>query len=165
MMGQRLRTGFRRIGEIYRVVLTRRRVVAVDCDDYGRGDSSYEVARFIVGLQRLTLRRRGSMRALNGVADVFLKTDVAAGLSDVTRHMLFQRAERCARWLARFHTSGLRVGPIVRVNDLLIFGWLPKAARRSRPAVCLEGGSACRTTEDDGSGAPRHRVVRRPWKL
>jgi len=79
----------------HQVVLTRGRTVAVGWDDYGRGDPSSEAARFIVSLQRLAPRRRGSIRALNGVADVFLKTYVAAGLSDVPRRVLFQRAAIC----------------------------------------------------------------------
>jgi len=79
----------------HQVVLARGRAVTVDWDDYGQADPSYEVARFIVGLQRLALRRRGSIRALDGAADVFLKTYVAAGLSDVTRRLPFQRAAIC----------------------------------------------------------------------
>src|SRR5262249_31485666 len=94
----RLRIALRLIAGDYphhEVVPARGRAVTVDWDDYGQADPCHEVARFIVGLQRLALRRRGSIRALDGPAEAFVGTYVAAGLSDVRARLPFQRAAIC----------------------------------------------------------------------
>ena len=117
----------------HQVVLARGRAVGVDWDDYGRADPCHEVARFTVGLQRLAQRRCGSMRALDGPAEVFVETYVAAGLSDVRARLAFQRAAICLEhakhdvhkrapgWSERAEATldeGLRVlNPGVEVNS------------------------------------------------
>ena len=53
------------------------------------------MARFLVGLQRLALRCLGSIRALDAVAEVFLKTYVASNRADMTMHLAFQKAAIC----------------------------------------------------------------------
>src|SRR5207247_4564134 len=70
----------------HQVLLAKRRTVTVDWDKYSVADPSRDVARFLVGLQRLALRCLGSIRALDAVAEVFLKTYVDSNRADVTTH-------------------------------------------------------------------------------
>ena len=77
------------------VLLVESRTVTVDWDTYRVADPSYDVARMLVGFKRLGLRSFGSMHALDGTAEVFLKTYVATGRSDVTMHLAFQKAAIC----------------------------------------------------------------------
>src|SRR3989475_79740 len=77
------------------VLLAEGRTVTVDWDTYRVADPSYDVARMLVGYRRLGLRYFGSMHALDGAAEVFLKTYVATGRSDVTMHLAFQKAAIC----------------------------------------------------------------------
>jgi hypothetical protein len=77
------------------VLLTEDRTFTIDWDTYQVADPSHDVARFLVQLQRLALKSFDSLHALDGTADVFLKTYVAAGTSDVTTHLAFQKAAIC----------------------------------------------------------------------
>jgi aminoglycoside phosphotransferase (APT) family kinase protein len=79
----------------HQVILAPGRTVTVDWDRYGLADPSHDVARFAVGLQRLALRRLGSMRALDGPADVFLKSYVGVAPWDPSTHLAFHRAAIC----------------------------------------------------------------------
>src|SRR5436853_1119021 len=77
------------------VLLVESRTVTVDWDTYRVADPSYDVARMLVGFKRLGLRSFGSMHALDGAAEVFLRTYVASIYSDVTPHLAFQKAAIC----------------------------------------------------------------------
>ncbi len=77
------------------VILDEGRTVTVDWDTYNVADPSYDVARMLVGFKRLGLTYFDSLHALDGAAEVFLKTYVATGRSDVTTHLAFQRAAVC----------------------------------------------------------------------
>jgi aminoglycoside phosphotransferase (APT) family kinase protein len=79
----------------HQVILAGGRTVTVDWDKYRLADPSEDVARFVVGLQRLALRRRGSLRALDGAAEVFLETYLASRQPAVRTHLAFQRAAIC----------------------------------------------------------------------
>jgi aminoglycoside phosphotransferase (APT) family kinase protein len=79
----------------HQVILARRRTVTVDWDKYRLADPSEDVARFVVGLQRLALRARGSLRALDGAADVFLRTYLTSHRQAVGMRLAFQRAAVC----------------------------------------------------------------------
>jgi len=79
----------------HQVILAPGRTVTVDWDKYRLADPSQEVARFMVGLQRLALRCLGSMRALDGPAEVFLNSYLASARSDLTTHLAFQKAAIC----------------------------------------------------------------------
>ena len=79
----------------HQVILAPGRTVTVDWDNYVLADASHDVARFMVGLQRLALRWLGSIRALDGTAEVFLKTYVATDPSDITTPLAFQKAAIC----------------------------------------------------------------------
>ncbi len=77
------------------VIFAQGRTVTCDWDSYGLADPSRDVARFIVGLQRLTLPSLGSIRALDGAAEVFLKTYLAIHRLDLTKRLAFQKAAVC----------------------------------------------------------------------
>jgi len=77
------------------VLLDKGRTITVDWDTYNVADPSYDVARMLVGFKRLGLRYFGSIHALDGTAEVFLKTYVHTGRSDVTTHLAFQKAAIC----------------------------------------------------------------------
>lgn len=79
----------------HQVLFADGRTVAVDWDKHRLADPADDVARFVVGLQRLALRRRGSMRALDGAADVFLKTYLAEASEDPSPRVAFHRAAIC----------------------------------------------------------------------
>jgi aminoglycoside phosphotransferase (APT) family kinase protein len=79
----------------HQVILRPGRTVTVDWDKHRLGDPSHDVARFAVGLQRLAQRRLGSMRALDGPAETFLKTYVASARSDLAAPLAFHRAAIC----------------------------------------------------------------------
>jgi aminoglycoside phosphotransferase (APT) family kinase protein len=77
------------------VILGEDRTVTVDWDTYRVTDPSYDVARMLVDFKRLGLKYFDSMYALEGAADVFLKTYLATGRADVTTHLAFQEAVIC----------------------------------------------------------------------
>jgi aminoglycoside phosphotransferase (APT) family kinase protein len=79
----------------HQIICAAGRTVAVDWDKHRPADPSHDVATFMVGLQRLALRCRGSMRALDGPAGVFLRTYVAEGRPEVAKHLAFHRAAVC----------------------------------------------------------------------
>lgn len=79
----------------HQVILGPGRTVTVDWDKYRVADPSHEVARFTVSLQRLAQRCLRSMRALDGPADVFLRTYVASARVDLTTPLAFHRAAIC----------------------------------------------------------------------
>jgi aminoglycoside phosphotransferase (APT) family kinase protein len=75
------------------VILARGRTVVCDWDTYVVADPARDVAKFIVHLERLAARHLGSLCALDGTADVFLKSYLAAGgLSQVTARLPFYKA-------------------------------------------------------------------------
>jgi hypothetical protein len=77
------------------VLLVEGRTVTVDWDTYHVADPSYDVARMLVGFRRLGLKYFRSFHALDGAAEVFLKTYIDTGRSDVTTHLAFQKAAIC----------------------------------------------------------------------
>jgi phosphotransferase family enzyme len=77
------------------VLLVEGRAVTVDWDTYRLADPSYDVARTLVDLKRVGLKRLGSIHALDWAAEAFLRTYVAAGRSVVATHLAFQKAAIC----------------------------------------------------------------------
>ncbi len=77
------------------VLLFEGRTVTVDWDTYKVADPSHDVARMLVYLKRMGLKHLGSVHALDGAAEVFLKTYVATGRSYVRAHLAFQKAALC----------------------------------------------------------------------
>jgi aminoglycoside phosphotransferase (APT) family kinase protein len=79
----------------HQVILDQGSTFVTDWDTYGLADPARDVARFMVGLQRLALRSRGSIRALDRPAQTFLTTYVTAGRCEVLSRLPFQRAAAC----------------------------------------------------------------------
>ena len=77
------------------VLLAGDRTVTIDWDGYDVTDPSRDVARFIVALQRLALKKLGSIHDLDVVGEVFLKTYISAGRPDVSGRLPFQKAAIC----------------------------------------------------------------------
>ena len=77
------------------VLLVDGRTITVDWDTYRVADPTHDVARMLVGFKRMGLKYFGSLHALDGTAEVFLKTYVETARSDVTTHLAFQKAAIC----------------------------------------------------------------------
>ncbi len=82
------------------VVLAEGRTVVIDWDGYDVADPARDVARFLYALRRWALDRLGSIRALDGAAEVFLKTYLGVGQPDVRMNLWFYEAAACLK-LAR----------------------------------------------------------------
>ena len=79
----------------HQVILTPTRTVTIDWDRHCLADPVQDVARFSVGLQRLALRRRGSMRGLDGAVRIFLESYLASAPLGRTARLPFHRAAIC----------------------------------------------------------------------
>jgi aminoglycoside phosphotransferase (APT) family kinase protein len=77
------------------VLLGDGRTVTVDWDTYRVTDPSYDVARTLVDFKRVGLKHFGSLHALDGAAQAFLRTYLATGRADVTSRLAFQQAAIC----------------------------------------------------------------------
>src|SRR5207244_11322201 len=77
------------------VIFGGRSTVSVDWDSYGLADRARDLARFMVGLKRLALRSRGSIRALDHEAEAFLEGYAAPHRSDQAARLAFQKAALC----------------------------------------------------------------------
>ena len=77
----------------HQIIFAGRRTVVCDWDAYDVADPTRDVARFIVHLERLAARCLGSIRKLDGAAQVFLRTYVASGgHAQVAAHLPFYKA-------------------------------------------------------------------------
>lgn len=79
------------------VILSRGRTVVIDWDWHDMADPARDVARFLYALRRWALLELGSIRALDGVAEVFLRTYLAAGPPLVLRNLRFFEAALCLK--------------------------------------------------------------------
>jgi len=79
------------------VILAQGRTVVIDWDWHGMADPARDVGRFLYALRRWALQQLGSIRALDGVAEVFLKTYLAAGQPEVERNLRFFEAAACLK--------------------------------------------------------------------
>ena len=82
------------------LILPERRTVTIDWDGYDVADPARDVSRFLYALRRLALDQLDSVRALDGAAEVFLKTYRAVGRPDFQTNFLFYQAAACLK-LAR----------------------------------------------------------------
>jgi aminoglycoside phosphotransferase (APT) family kinase protein len=65
------------------------RTVTFDWDGYDVADPARDVARFLAALRRLALGKLRFVRALDGAAEVFLRTYFTVGQPDVKRNLRF----------------------------------------------------------------------------
>ncbi len=90
------------------VIFAGERTVVVDWDDYGVADPTRDVAHFIVSLERLAGRHLGSVRALDGAAEAFLKAYLVSSCQPhVAARLPFYKA---AHWL-RGRDDALEIKP------------------------------------------------------
>jgi len=82
------------------LILAEGRTVTFDWDGYDVADPARDVARFLYALRRFALDQLDSVRALDGAADVFLKTYQTVGPPDLQTNLLFYQAAACLK-LAR----------------------------------------------------------------
>lgn len=79
----------------HQLLFLQNRIVTVDWDNYAIADPIRDLARFVVGLKRLALRSLGAIRALDNVADIFLKTYEAHDGCYGTAQLAFHKAAVC----------------------------------------------------------------------
>jgi phosphotransferase family enzyme len=72
-----------------------RRTIVIDWDSYDVADPGYDVARFLVALQRRAFKYLDRIRALDAVAEVFLKTYFAECRPAAAANLPFYRAAVC----------------------------------------------------------------------
>jgi len=82
------------------LILPDGRTVAIDWDGYDLADPARDVGRFLYALRRWAVDKLGSIRALDGAAEVFLKTFRSAGPSEAETNLWFYKAASCLK-LAR----------------------------------------------------------------
>jgi aminoglycoside phosphotransferase (APT) family kinase protein len=75
------------------LILAEGRTVTFDWDGYDVADPARDVARFLAALRRLAVGRLGSIRALDGAAEVFLRTYRAAGPLEMEHNLRFFLAD------------------------------------------------------------------------
>jgi len=86
------------------IILVEDRTTTFDWDGHDVADPSRDVARFIVALQRLAFKYLGSIRALDAVAEVFLRTYQALSPFEVAANLSWYRALTCLR-LAKYEAN------------------------------------------------------------
>lgn len=82
------------------LVLAEGRTTAFDWDGYDVADPARDVARFLYALRRWALDQLDTVRALDGAADVFLRTYRAVSPREVEANLLFYKVAACLK-LAR----------------------------------------------------------------
>jgi len=86
------------------IILTKDRTITFDWDGHDVADPCRDVARFIVALQRLAFKYLGSIRALDAVAEMFLKTYQALSPLEFSATLSLYRALTCLR-LAKYEAN------------------------------------------------------------
>jgi len=79
------------------LILAEGRAAVFDWDGHDVADPARDVGRFLAALRRMALGRLGSIRALDGVAEVFLSTYCAEGQPAVARSLRFYEAAACLK--------------------------------------------------------------------
>ncbi len=77
------------------VMLGGPRISAIDLDEFDLADPGRDLAWFVVSLQRLALKQRGSLHALDGAVERFLQTYRVAGGAARLVNLPFYRAMEC----------------------------------------------------------------------
>ena len=86
------------------IILTKDRTITFDWDGHDVADPSRDVARFLVALQRLAFKYLGSIRALDAVAEVFLKMYQALNPVEISATLSLYRGLTCLR-LAKYEAN------------------------------------------------------------
>lgn len=89
------------------IILSEGRTVVFDWDKYCISEPSSDVANFIIGLKQLALSSFGSLTALDGPIDAFLRSYAVAGGYDVNKRLRFYMAAQCLRRAKRHSKYGV----------------------------------------------------------
>ena len=100
------------------VMLSGPRTVTIDLDEYDVADPARDVAWFIVSLERLGLKKWGSLRAHDRSVDAFLDAYVASAPRDATKHLPFYKAAECLHRALRDLRK--RIPPIPEWTELML---------------------------------------------
>jgi aminoglycoside phosphotransferase (APT) family kinase protein len=79
----------------HQVIFGESSTITTDWDNHGVAHPARDVARFVVGLQRLAMRSRGSIGALERAGQSFIETYLATSRFDVSAALPFHRAAAC----------------------------------------------------------------------
>jgi hypothetical protein len=88
----------------HQIILADGRTVTFDWDSYDVADPCRDVARFVVGLQRLAVKYHDRIRALDASAQVFVSTYQMCSPYDVAPNLAWYRALTCLR-LAKYEAN------------------------------------------------------------
>ena len=86
------------------IILAERRTVVFDWDNCDIADPCRDVTRFLVALQRLGFKYLGSIKALDGAAEVFLQTYEALNPFTITANLPWYTAFTCLT-LAKYEAN------------------------------------------------------------
>jgi aminoglycoside phosphotransferase (APT) family kinase protein len=81
----------------HHVIVTEARAVTFDWDKHCVADPAWDVAKFIISLQKLALRKLESLRAFDAIGEAFYKTYTAVSRFEVNKHLPFYKAAHCLR--------------------------------------------------------------------
>lgn len=77
------------------VILSGTRTVTIDLDEYGIADPAYDMAWFIVSLERLGLKQRGTLRAHDVAVEAFVRAYASHAVRDVRLQLPFYKGVEC----------------------------------------------------------------------
>jgi hypothetical protein len=81
----------------HQISLTETRTTIFDWDNYRVAEPAWDLARFLISLQKLALRKLNSLNALDAVGEAFFKSYTAASRFEVARHLPFYKAAQCLK--------------------------------------------------------------------
>ena len=100
------------------VFLSGPRTIVIDIDEHDLADAGRDLAWFTVSLQRLGLKKLGSIRVRDAAVEAFLQSYEAARGADVMKHFRFFKAAEC---LHRAHRDLYkRKSPIPQWADIML---------------------------------------------
>ena len=100
------------------VIICGRRTVVIDLDEFDVADPARDLAWFIVSLERLGLKKRGSLRAHDQSVDAFLDAYRASGPRDASKHLAFYKAAECLHRAVRDLRK--RSPPIAEWSEIML---------------------------------------------
>jgi len=77
------------------VLVNGERTVTIDLDEYDVADPARDLSWFIVSLERLGLKKQGSLRVHDRSIEAFLRAYVGSGPRNALSHLSFYKAAEC----------------------------------------------------------------------
>jgi hypothetical protein len=119
------------------VVVNGERTVTIDLDEYDTADPARDLAWFIVSLERLGLKKQGSLRVHDRSLEAFLRAYVGSGPRNALSHLSFYKAAEC---LHRAHRDLYkRIPPVPEWAEMMLdegidaLGWVRANRDEPRP--------------------------------